>query len=201
MERAILIDFASAHGPVPNAVLLQGGECALAFSRMRERERFVEQLLLGPSPEHGPARFAAGSWQCRRHLPAGRFGLVSHAPHLFARLSVADNLALADDGRPGFMARARRCLQDTGLLAGVDPRRPAGTLDWAGQVELNFVQAWLREPECLVFDHVFDHDDSAALMRLPALFRRRFPFRAICHLEQNGRLAAALGVRHIIEIP
>jgi len=46
-------------------------------------------------------------------------------------------------------------------------RQPAGSLTWTGQVELNFVQAWLREPECLVFDHVFDHDDSAALLRLP----------------------------------
>lgn len=204
MARAILIDFEHGGRPVPGAVLLQGGQCAFSFGRRREREQFSEGLLLGASPDDGPARFAAGAWQCRRHLPAARLGLVSHAPHLFARMSVADNLALADDGRPGFAARLRRCLHDTGLLAGSDPRQPAGTLPWTGQVELNFVQAWLREPECLVFDHLFDHDDSAALLRLPALFRARYPFRAICHLEQAGRLApqlaTRLGLTHVIDI-
>lgn len=202
MGRAILIDFEHAGQPVAEAALLQGAQCALTFARRRERDAFCERLLLGAAADaSAPARFPAGGWHCRRHLPAARFGLVSHAPHLFARMSLADNLALADDGRPGFAARVRRCLADTGLLAGTDPRQPAGSLPWTGQVELNFVQAWLREPECLVFDHVFDHDDSASLMRLPALFRARYPLRAICHLEQSGRLAAPLDITHVIDIP
>lgn len=201
MGRAILVDFEHDGHPVAGAALLQGAQCAIAFRRRRERKAFSEALLLGAAPATGePARFAAGAWQCRRHLPAARFALVSHAPHLFARMSVADNLALADSGRPGFAARVRRCLFETGLLAGFDPRQPAGSLPWTGQVELNFVQAWLREPECLVFDHVFDHDDSAALLRLPALFRARYPLRAICHLEQAGRLATPLGITHVIDI-
>ena len=188
MTRSALFDFAPA-GSAPEHAVLQGAQAGVTFTRRRRRARFLEQLLLGLE-----SRFAAGSWECRRHVDASRLGLVSHAPHLFGRMSVADNLALADDGRPDFAARSRRCVQETGLLAGVDPRQPAATLGWAQQVELNFVQAYLREPECLVFDHVFDHDDSAALLRLPALFRTRFPFRAVCHLEQAGRLPASLGI-------
>ena len=195
MARTVLFDFAPG-GDAPVLAVLQGAQAAVTFARRRDRARFLEQLLLGDDE-----RFPAGSWTCRRHLQATRLGLVSHAPHLFGRMSVADNLALADDGRPDFAARSRRCIQETGLLAGVDPRQPAASLGWAQQVELNFVQAWLREPECLVFDHVFDHDDSAALLRLPALFRTRFPFRAVCHLEQTGRLPASLGIEDIIDIP
>ena len=37
-------------------------------------------------------------------------------------------------------------------------------------------------------------------LRLPALFRARYPLRAICHLEQAGRLAAPLGITHVIDI-
>lgn len=197
MTRAALFDFGPA-GDAPRHAVLQGAQAAVTFARKRDRARFLEQLLLGLEP-----RFAAGGWECRRHVDATRLGLVSHALHLFGRMSVADNLALADDGRPDFAARSRRCVQETGLLAGVDPRQPAATLGWVQQVELNFMQAYLREPECLVFDHVFDHDDSAALLRLPALFRTRFPFRAVCHLEQAGRLPASLGIsmHETIDIP
>jgi len=197
VTRTALFDFAPA-GDTPVHAVLQGAQAAVTFARRRDRAHFVEQLLLGLH-----TRFAAGSWACRRHVDAARLGLVSHAPHLFGRMSVADNLALADDGRPDFAARSRRCVEETGLLAGVDPRQPAATLGWAQQVELNFVQACLREPECLVFDHVFDHDDSAALLRLPALFRTRFPFRAVCHIEQAGRLPASLGIgmHETIDIP
>lgn len=195
MTRASLFEFAPAGGAPVHAVL-QGAHAAVTFARKRDRARFLERLLLGAD-----ARFPAGAWECRRHVGASRLGLVSHVPHLFGRMSVADNLALADDGRPDFGARSRRCIGETGLLAGVDPRQPAGTLAWAQQVELNFVQAYLREPECLVFDHVFDHDDSAALLPLPGLFRTRFPFRAVCHLEQAGRLPASLGIQDLIDIP
>ncbi|WP_020651788.1 hypothetical protein [Massilia niastensis] len=199
MKRPVLFEL-SAGGAAPVAVL-QGATCALAFARQRDRAAFVELLLLGADAGGAPPeRFQVGRWECRRRVAAGRIGLVSQQPHLFLRLSVFDNLALADDGAPRFAERLARCLAETGLLADVDPRQPAATLDWTRQVQLNFVQAWLREPECLLFDAVFDHDDGAGLLDLPRLFRSRYPFRAVCHLAPAGRLPAALGVTEIIDI-
>lgn len=200
-----LLEFFLDDAAAPAASLRQGRVSAIGFAGAAERGAFVDRLFLcgedGAAPE--PA-FTLGRHRCLRRLPLHQIGLVSRAPTVLGQLSVRDNLGLVED-RPGrhgaFWPALGQALWATGLLAGIGLDTRAGALPWTSQVELNFLQVWLCEPECLMFDQLFDEDDAAALLRLPALFRRRFPLRAVCHLRQRGALPAALGVTDWIALP
>lgn len=200
-----LIDCFPQDGIEVGACVMQGRVSALRFARRHDRIAFVDRLFLGDAGDQGPPapEFVAGPHRWRRRLALPEIGLVARVPTVLARLSAQENLGLVESrvrvGGP-FWARVERALADTGLLAGVDLGARAGDLPWRRQVEINFLQMWLIEPECLMFDQLFDQPDALPLLHLPALFRRRFPLRAICHLQQGGVLPAALGVTDVIEV-
>lgn len=186
----------------------QGGCSALCFGQDQDRERFIDMLLLEERrhPRHdADLRLSERTIRLRVHMPSDRIGLVSASPTLLGHLSAHENLELVSDQVPcanggHFSASLRKALRETGLLSGVELSRKAEDLPWATQVEINFLQAWLREPEWLWLDGVFDHEAGRQLSHLPILFRQRYPLRAICHLGRMEPMSELLNVRQVIKL-
>lgn len=193
-----LIEFTGDDGS--EHALMQGRVSAIACARRTDCGAFIDQLLL---PDHGDAsEFHVGRHRVRRKVAVHDIGLVSRKATVLGQLSVRDNIALLEPAGPArkrFWRAVDQALEDTGLLAGVDPGYIASALPWHMQVEINFLQMWLRHPECMLFDRVYEHDDADNLLHLPALFRRRYPLRAVCYL-QRGPLPAGLGVTDVVHL-
>lgn len=186
------------------ASIVQGSDSVLHFSRADDIKPFVDQLLTGPSTGADIA-FASGArrFTARRHVDAARIGLVSDQPTLLRTLSVYDNLELVAHrldhvAAQPFHARVLQAMEETGLLAEINLARTVDLLPWPVQIEITFLQAWLVEPQWLIFDSVFEHADSAALTQLPLLFRRRHPLRAITYLQSGKPLAPSFNIRQEI---
>lgn len=174
----------------------QGTTCAITFARVQDQARFVDHLLIGGGEQGTTCEFLlhGRGLRLRKHVSASQIAVVARVPTLLGQSSVRDNIALAGtysrQGVVGFGQRVHRAMRETGLLDGVDLDVPASTLSWPLQVEANFLQAWLREPQWLLFDGVYDHEEAKTVDNLPSLFTRRFPLRSICYL---GRQIPALG--------
>lgn len=206
-----LIEFMSDDSDQPVAAIVQGRASAIACGRQTDCGGFIDQLLLDHTETGADANtvanpdaneFRSGRMRVRRHVPAHLIGLVSRRPTVLTQLSVRDNLALlepAGPARPRFWRSVEQALDETGLLAGVDLSYLGGNLPWPLQVEINFLQMWLRHPECLLFDRVYDHEDSDRLLHLPELFRRRYPLRAVCYLQRTA-LPAGLAVTDVVHL-
>ncbi|MES2263941.1 MAG: hypothetical protein V4724_35935 [Pseudomonadota bacterium] len=197
-----LIDFIPDDADAQQISIVQGRASAIACARRAECSAFIDHLLL-PADAAMEAEFHAGRHRVRRHLPVRAIGLVSRKPTVLAHLSVRENIGLVEPrgaARRHFWQAVDAALDETGLLADIDPETEVASLEWHTQVEINFLQMWLRQPECLLFDRVFEHDDGDALLHLPSLFRARFPLRAVCYLQQRGALPAALGVTDTVHL-
>ena len=211
-----LLDIFSADAGGASTSVLQGSDSALCFRREQDRMAFVDQILIRHrdgdmrGDEHdGDRDFQLkrneGNIHARIHLPAKRIGLVAQRPTLLSQLSAWENLGLIADQLEytdglTFPTRLRRAVQETGLLQGVDLGRRIESLPWTVQVEINFLQAWLREPEWLLFDNLFEHEESASLSHLPALFRRRYPLRAMCHLGRTEPVLSSFNIKQVIRL-
>lgn len=193
-----LIEFTGDDGS--KHAVMQGRVSAITCARRTDCGAFVDQLLL---PEHDDdSAFHVGKHSVRRKVAVHQIGLVSRKATVLGQLSVRDNIALLEPAGPArqrFWCAVDQALDDTGLLAGVAPGEIVSGLPWHLQVEINFLQMWLRHPECLLFDRVYEHDDADSLLHLPMLFRHRFPLRAVCYL-QRGALPAGLGVTDVVHL-
>jgi hypothetical protein len=193
-----LIEFTGDDGS--EHAVMQGRVSSITCARRTDCGAFVDQLLL---PENeGDSEFHVGRHRVRRRVAAHQIGLVSRKATVLAQLSVRENIALLEPAGPArmrFWRAVDQALEDTGLLAGVDPGYIVSGLPWHIQVEINFLQMWLRHPECMLFDRVYEHDDADNLLHLPALYRRRYPLRAVCYL-QRGALPAGLGVTDVVHL-
>lgn len=194
-----LIEFIPDDGQ-PAAAIMQGRTSAISCARRTDCGAFVDQLLLPEQEEDN--EFHLGRHRVRRRLAVHQIGLVSRKATVLGQLTVRDNLALLEPAGPArkrFWRAVDQALADTGLLAGVDPHYPVAGLPWHMQVEINFLQMWLRHPECMLFDRVYEHDDSDSLLHLPALFRRRYPLRAVCFLQRTA-WPSGLGVTDVVHL-
>ena len=190
-----LLEFLDADGRVEGEIL-PGEHVCVVVPDGRDIDALVDALMLPASS--APARL--------RHGVGGRgTGLVCHEPLLLAELGLRENLALvAGQARQplqrDFDARVAEVLSRTGLLQGVDLEAPAGTLPWVTRVEASFIQAWLKEPQWLVFDRVFSHAGAASVAHLPGLFRRAFPLRTVCYLASACPDPALTGAYRCLRI-
>ena len=193
-----LIEFIADDGS--EHALMQGRISAIACARRTDCGAFVDQLLLPEQEDDG--EFHVGRHRVRRKGAAHQIGLVSRKATVLGQLSVRDNIALLEPAGPArkrFWRAVDQALEETGLLGGVSPGYIVSDLPWHMQVEINFLQMWLRHPECMRFDRVYEHDDADSLLHLPTLFRRRYPLRAVCFL-QRGALPAGLGVTDVVHL-
>lgn len=176
-RRPPLLEFLDAEGQVEGEIL-PGENVCVVVPESRDIGALVDELMLPAAS--APARL--------RHGVGGRNpGLVCHEPLLLAELGLRENLALVAGQahqplQRDFDGRVAEALTRTGLLDGVDLEVPAGTLPWTTRVEASFIQAWLKEPQWLLFDRVFNHPAGAGVAHLPGLFRRAFPLRTVCYL-------------------
>jgi len=192
-----LIDFFQSATQTVHESVRQGSATAICFARKADRMAFVDRIFSSPA--------GGGRHRIELHIAPVRIGLVSHQPTLLHSLSVMENLSLLQEqltgkGRKTFARQVDDALAETGLLPDVDLDATIGSLSWGDQVEVNFLQMWMREPEWLVFDDLFQDEESEPLRRLPALFRRRFPLRAISFLGQKGHMPHDLETDMTIEL-
>ena len=92
--------------------------------------------VLGNQPSDNPAQLA-------------RVGFVAQDTPTYARLTVADHLALGEHMNPGWDAdMARRRIEDLDL----DPKQKAGTLSGGQRAQLALTLAVAKRPEFLILD-------------------------------------------------
>lgn len=175
----------------------QGSTTAMVFRDDAVRQAFIDQLFIHHRMQKRSnyvVPLGDKIWQITLALPADRMGLLSVEPTVVSVLSVMDNLHLvahdvAKRSTLPFEILLERAKRETGVLSQVNLARIAGELTPAERLELNFLQIWLCEPECLVVDRLFDSVDVDLPLRLVGLFQRRYPLRAICVLGQTLPLA------------
>ncbi|GAB6197485.1 hypothetical protein PAGU2595_028170 [Lysobacter xanthus] len=150
------------------------------------RRAFVDALALAPRPAAPWLAGARTAW--RLHVGPAPEAVAVIGPIVERAMdpTVHECVELAREHRAGDRAAPS---PPAGLLVGIAPETPISALDWVRRVELDFLGAWLREPEWLLIDGVFDDPRAADVAHLPALFHRRFPLRTITFL---GRTAPAL---------
>ncbi|WP_342120830.1 hypothetical protein [Pseudoduganella sp. OTU4001] len=174
----------------------QGSQSLLRFRHAAHCRDFLEQLLAARRTS-----FHVDGIDCRLKVAPGLFGLLSATPTVLGGLSLRDNLGLAVPQEPADLldARIAHARTVTGLLAGIELARRTDSLDWRQRLELNLLQVWLRAPDCLLCERLLDGGRGSALEGLPALFRQRYPLRAVCYV-QHGPARLPPGLATVIEL-
>ena len=164
-------------------VLPQGTVGRIEFSGALVRRAFVDLATTAQRTAATTLAGTDGAWTLEFAAAASAVAVVAGAQERATDRSLRECLELAGAGRRD-RGEDLPALPDLGVL-----RLPAATrvptLGWAERLELDFAQAWLQQPEWLLFDSVFDDPGSGPLHHLPALFHRRFPLRALSFIGQQ----------------
>lgn len=164
-------------------ILPQGTVGRLEFDGLLTRSTFVDLATIEPRPVTASLAGTDAVWSLEFAAPASAIAVVAGGHDRPADRTIREWLELAGAGSRDRGANLPD-LPELGVLRlPLTTRVP--TLGWSERVELDFAQAWLQQPEWLLFDSVFDHPGAAALQHLPTLFHRRFPLRALSFLGQH----------------
>lgn len=169
-------------------VLPQGTVGRIEFGGALVRSSFVDLATTAPRTAAATVAGNAAAWTLEFGAPASAVAVVAGGHEPAADRTLRECLELAGAGRRD-LSEDLPALPDLGVLR-LPPWTRVPTLSWAERVELNFAQAWLQQPEWLLFDSVFDEPCSGSLHHLPALFHRRFPLRSLSFLGQHQPVLA-----------
>lgn len=171
-------------------VLPQGTVGRLEFGGSLTRSTFVDLAAIEPRMATASLAGTDAAWSLEFAVPASAVAVVAGGHDPAADRTIRECLELAGAGQRGRGANIPD-LPELGVLRlPLTTRVP--TLGWSERVELDFAQAWLQQPEWLLFDSVFDDPGAGALQHLPTLFHSRFPLRTLSFLGQH--LPALTGV-------
>lgn len=155
----------------------------IGFQDVATRARFVELAAIAPRPRPAVLDAAGERWMLDFHVDPGAVAVVTAGAEAVGGQRVRDCLELAAaTARRGHRAVAR-CLADHAMAGLAD--LPVRSLQPQQHVQVQFLQAWLREPEWLLFDGVFDAPAPPVLSQLPQRFADRFPMRTLSFLGRS----------------